>query len=66
MKRKLSAVGAAVFVIAALAGCTANVATTDVREITLHDGGVVTCIIAGATSGSPAISCDWDHVKTGE
>lgn len=80
MRRKLMAVGAAGFILAALAGCaqphysdkstitqedrskTTSDIDTAIKEITLPDGGVVTCIL----TTSAAISCDWDHVRRGE
>lgn len=66
MNRKLIAAGAGFITVFALAGCTSAVATTSVREITLDNGKVVTCVIAGASSGSPSISCDWEHERGGE
>lgn len=75
MKRKLIAVGAAGFVLAALAGCAQphysddtprteepTPPQTSVTETTLPDGSVLTCVTFLRGGGS----CDWDHVRTGE
>jgi len=59
MFKKLIIAAAAVTVAFSLTGCgmTAGMAGTDSRTIELKNGGTVECVIAGASSGSPAMDC---------
>lgn len=57
--KKLILTVAAVAVAFSLSGCgaTATFSGTDSRTVELNNGGTVECVIAGGTSGSPAVWC---------
>lgn len=59
---KLAVVAA---VALALTGCSLSqgLAGTDVRTIQTGVGHEVVCVIVGGSSGSNAVSCDWEHAK---
>lgn len=51
-----------------LAGCSSQIGadTAVVKEVKLPSGGSVTCVFAGGNGSEASVSCDWEHVKTGE
>ena len=39
-------------------------ASTAAVEVTLPDGGQVTCVVMAGADGRGGLSCDWDHVTS--
>ena len=62
-RRKIFSALAGLALLAGLSGCASSISagTTVAKEVTLPDGRVVTCVY-----GTESISCDWEHVKSGE
>lgn len=67
-RRKLLSALALSAAVLGLAGCSSQIGadTAVVKEISLPNGGVVTCVFAGGQGSEASVSCDWEHVKNGE